>query len=132
MKKLISLFDSTRYALADVRLALQDALKAHEKLKVLNDGGEVPPRTESRVPFNGTYEASIAAFEFTQERVMMPHAPFSGFSNKAMLGKDRQRIGGDSYLYFLLILNLTQNCRAKRARALDCGLALPSQSLYRR
>ena len=91
-KKLSLLFGPTRYALADVRPALQEALKAHEQQKTLKDGDEMPPRAESRIPFNGTYDASLAAFEFMQERVTMPH-DFLRFSNEAMLGKDRQRIG---------------------------------------
>jgi hypothetical protein len=92
IKKLISLFGPTRYALGDLRPALQQALKEHEQYRVLIDGDEIPPRVETRIPFNGTYEACLAAFEFTQERVTMPH-DLLRFSNEAMLGKDRQRTG---------------------------------------
>jgi hypothetical protein len=98
MTKLSLLLGPTRYALADVRPALQQALKVHEQHKALNDGDEIPPRAETRIPFNGTYQASLAAFEFTQERVTMPH-DLLRFSNEAMLGKDRQRTGETPVLF---------------------------------
>jgi len=83
-KKLISLFAPTRYALADVRPVLQQALKAHEQQKALKEGDEMLPRAETRIPFNGTYDASLAAFEFVQEHLTMPH-DLLRFSNEAML-----------------------------------------------
>jgi hypothetical protein len=91
-EKLRLLFGPTRYTLSDVRPALQEALTAHEQQKTLKDGDEMPSRAEGRVPFNGTYNASLAAFEFGQEHVTTPHGLLR-FLNEAMLGKDPQRTG---------------------------------------
>jgi hypothetical protein len=96
IKKLISLFGPSRYELADVKLALTPALKAHDQQ--INDRDERPRREETRIPFNGTYDACLAAFEFMQERVTMPH-DFLRFANEALLGKDRQRTGASPVLY---------------------------------
>jgi hypothetical protein len=78
---------------------LQQALKAHEQQIAVKDGDETPPRKECRILLNGTYSASLAAFEFTQERVMMPPHDLLRYSNEAMLGKDRQRTGEMSVLF---------------------------------
>jgi hypothetical protein len=97
-EKLISLFGPTRYVLADIRPALREALKMHEQQKAVTDRAEMLPRAAASVPFSGTYEASLAAFEFTQERVAMPH-DLLRFVNETMLGKDRQRTGESPVLF---------------------------------
>jgi hypothetical protein len=90
--QLCSLLGPMRYQPADLTPVLQQALTAHEQQKARRDGDDMPPRAETRIPVNGTYNASLAAFEFMQEHVAMPH-DLLRLSNEAMLGKDRQRTG---------------------------------------
>jgi hypothetical protein len=97
VKKLLSLLSPTLYTLPNIKTALKEALDAHEQQIKVGDG--ILPRRETRVPVNGTYEASLAAFNFRQERVTMPPHDLLRFSNEALLGKDRQRTGATPVLF---------------------------------
>jgi hypothetical protein len=99
-QKLISLFGPTRYVAGDPRPAVKAALAAHgDEQRMVSDLGEPRPRAERRVPYNGTYNVSLARFDYRQERVTLPPHDFLRLSNETTLGKDRQRMGESPVLF---------------------------------
>jgi len=99
-QKLVSLFEPTRYLANDLRPAVKAALAAHaDEQRMVNDLGKPGPRAERRVPYNGTYNVSLAKFDFRQERATLPPHDFLRLSNEATLGKDRQRTGDRPVLF---------------------------------
>ena len=93
-QKLLALFRPTPYAPEDPRPAVKAAIAAHAgEQRIANDLGEPRPRAEPRVPFNGTYNVSLAKFDFRKERATLPPHDFLRVVNETILGKDRQRTG---------------------------------------
>jgi hypothetical protein len=96
---LLRLFGPTRYALEELRPALQGALRAHERQKALEDGDAAPYRALERLPDRGTYGIGLATFDYAQERVTMSPQDMLRSSVEALLGKDRQKSGDTPVLF---------------------------------
>jgi hypothetical protein len=96
---LVRLFGPTRYALPELRSALQGGLAAHERQKALLEGDVAPPRELARVPYNGTYNISLTTFDYAQERVTLSPHDVLRSSVEALLGKDRQKSGDTPVLF---------------------------------
>ena len=96
---LLRLFGPTRYTLPELRPALHEALATHELHKSLKEGDIAPPRALVRVPHNGTYNTSLAAFEYAQEHVTVSPHDLLRSSVEALRGKDRQQSGETPVLF---------------------------------
>ena len=124
------LFDPARYALSDLKSALNRALDAHDNDKALTDDDAPPPRSQDRVPFNGTYRFGWKAFDGSQEHVTMPPHEFLRSSVLALLGDDRQKKADQTPALFSSIRIFRMNF-GQRARAMDRRLVLFTELIWR-